>query len=331
MNLKRKILIGLMVLQTSFLSAQDFHLTMYDAAPMFLNPALTGVVDADWRVHGQYRTQWKAVNYKPYTTALISFDKPYKKWGFGGQVANFRAGLGNYNAAQAVVSAAYTLNLDKKRFHNLSFGVQGGLSQKSVEYQLLTYNNQYVTTNGGGFDNSLSSNENFAGQSFVIPNLNAGAIYYFAKQQTLLNPFVGVSVFNLLTPKETFFNGANKLPIRYYTHVGTRINITEVLYVIPKVLVMHQQKFNEMTFAGDIGYYLKNNDMYLLGGMVYRAKDAFSLSIGARLENITAKFAYDVNASSLTSATGGRGGFELSLTYIHKKSDYQKVKICPRL
>lgn len=331
MNLKRKILIGLLMLQTSFLSAQDFHLTMYDAAPMFLNPALTGVVDADWRVHGQYRTQWKAVNFKPYTTALISFDKPYKKWGFGGQIANFRAGLGNYNVVQGVISTAYTVSLNKKRTHNLSFGLQGGLSQKSVEYQLLTYNNQYVTTNGGGFDNTISSGENFSGQSFVIPELNAGVIYYFAKQQTRFNPFVGLSVFNLLTPKETFFNTNNDLPMRFYTHLGSRINITEVLYVIPKVLFMRQKEFTELTFAGDIGYYLKKNDMYLLGGIVYRAKDAFSLSIGARLANITAKFAYDINASSLTAATGGRGGFELSLTYVHRKSDYQKVKICPRL
>jgi len=331
MNLKRKILIGLLMLQTSFLSAQDFHLTMYDAAPMFLNPALTGVVDADWRVHGQYRTQWKAVNFKPYTTALISFDKPYKKWGVGGQIANFRAGLGNYNVVQGVISTAYTVSLNKKRTHNLSFGLQGGLSQKSVEYQLLTYNNQYVTTNGGGFDNTISSGENFSGQSFVIPELNAGVIYYFAKQQTRFNPFVGLSVFNLLTPKETFFNTNNDLPMRFYTHLGSRINITEVLYVIPKVLFMRQKEFAELTFAGDIGYYLKKNDMYLLGGIVYRAKDAFSLSIGARLANITAKFAYDINASSLTAATGGRGGFELSLTYVHRKSDYQKVKICPRL
>ncbi len=331
MSLKKLYISLIAVLSMTQLNAQDFHLTMYDAAPMFLNPALTGVVDADWRVHGQYRTQWKAVNYKPYTTALLSFDKPYKKWGFGGQIANFRAGLGNYNVIQALASVAYTLSLNQKKTHNLSFGLQGGLSQKSLEYQLLTYDNQYVTTNGGGFDNSISSGENFGSQSFVQPNLNAGILYYFSKQQTIINPFVGVSAFNLITPQDSYFGSANDLPLRIYTHVGSRINITEVFYVIPKVLYMQQKKFTELTFASDVGYYLKANDIYLLGGLVYRAKDAFSLSLGAKLENVTAKIAYDVNASSLTSASGGRGGFELSLTYIHRKSDYKKVKICPRL
>ena len=101
--------------------AQDAHLSMYDAAPMFLNPAMTGVFQGDWRLHAQYRTQWKSVNYKPYTTALISFDAPVRKWGFGGQVSNFRAGLGNYNALQGTVSIAYTTSIDKSKNHNIEW------------------------------------------------------------------------------------------------------------------------------------------------------------------------------------------------------------------
>lgn len=331
MNLKNIYIILLLLFQVGTSNAQDFHLSMYDAAPLFLNPAMTGIVDADWRVHGQYRTQWKAVNFKPYTTGLISFDKPYKNWGFGGQIANFRAGLGNYNVLQGLASVSYSVSLDKQKSHQLSFGLQGGISQKTVEYQLLTYDNQYVTTNGGGFDNTLSSGENFGSQSIFVPNLNAGILYYYAKEQTRINPFIGVSVFNLLTPDESYFGATNKLPMRFYTHLGTRINITEQLYVIPKVLLMQQQTFSELTFAGDVGYYLKGNDIYLLGGLVYRNKDAFSISLGAKMENITAKFAYDINSSSLYSASSGRGGFELSITYVFRKSDKQYVKICPRL
>ncbi len=52
------------LLLTISVKAQDFHLSMYDAGPLFLNPALTGVVDANFRVHAQYRNQWKSVAYK---------------------------------------------------------------------------------------------------------------------------------------------------------------------------------------------------------------------------------------------------------------------------
>lgn len=311
--------------------SQDFHLSMYDAAPIYLNPAMTGVVEGYWRVHAHYRTQWKAVNFKPYTTGLVSFDMPYKKWGFGGQIVNYRAGIGNYNALQGLASAAYTLSIDKQHNHNISFGLQAGITQKSVEYQLHTFDNQYTTTNGGGFDNSISSGEDFGGQSFVIPEFNAGALYYYSKQQTLLNPFLGVSAFNILTPKESFFDSANELPLRIYGHTGVRINITETFYVIPKVLYMHQKEFSEITMAGDIGFYLKAPDVFLLGGLVYRNKDAAIISIGAKKINYIVKFAYDINFSSLANASTGRGGFEMSFTYMHQKANSQNVKICPRL
>src|SRR5438067_1142870 len=101
------------------LRAQDFHLSLYDAAPLFLNPAMTGVIDAKYRVHAQYRNQWNSVAYKPYNTALISADMPKGKWGFGIQIIEMRAGTGNYNVFQGMSSASYTVPLDKKKFHHL--------------------------------------------------------------------------------------------------------------------------------------------------------------------------------------------------------------------
>jgi type IX secretion system PorP/SprF family membrane protein len=325
------IIATLIMFHIGTVKSQDLHLSMYDAAPLFLNPAMTGVFEGDWRVHGQYRTQWKSVNFKPYTTGLISFDKSIKKWGIGGQIANYRAGIGNYNVIQGLISAGYTLPLNVKKTHNLSFGLQAGLSQKSVEYQLHTYDNQYVTTNGGGFDNSLSTGEAFGGQSFVIPELNFGAMYYYSKQQSRINPFVGVSVFNLINPKESFFGTDNKLPLRLYAHLGTRVNITESFYVIPKLLFQQQKQFQEFTIAADAGYYLKASEIYLLGGVVYRAKDAFFINLGAKIASYTLKLGYDINTSSLTSSSGGRGGFEISFTYVHQNKDFKHIKVCPRL
>lgn len=311
--------------------AQDAHLSMYDAAPLFLNPAMTGVIKGDWRIHGQYRTQWKAVNFKPYTTGLISFDMPYKKWGFGVQISNFRAGAGNYNALQGSISVAYTTALDKRKRHNLSFGIQGGVTQKSLEYKLLTFNNQYTTADGGTFDQSISSNETFNNQTAYVPVTNAGIMYFFAGQESRLNPFIGVSAFNLIEPKESFFGIDNRLPMRFYGHVGTRINATELIYLLPKVLIMNQDKFFEQTYAMDIGFYLKNSDMYLIAGAIYRNKDAMIVSLGAKMENIILKLAYDVNVSTLTTASTGRGSFEIALTYVHSKKKSLTDKICPRL
>ncbi|PHR33625.1 MAG: hypothetical protein COA38_04985 [Fluviicola sp.] len=311
--------------------SQDGHLSMYDAAPLFLNPAMTGVFEGNWRLHAQYRTQWKSVNYKPYNAALLSLDLPKGKWGFGGQIMNFRAGIGNYNVVQGLASVAYTTPVDKQKRHNISFGIQAGLAQKSIEYQLLTYDNQYTTANGGGFDQTISSNEDFSGQSIIVPVTNAGFMYFFAKQEVRLNPFLGVSAFNLIQPRESFNNVDNKLPIRIYGHIGTRINITETFYLLPKVLIMQQRKFQEQTYALDMGFYLKGSDMYLIGGLIYRNADAGIITIGAKMDNFVAKIGYDVNISTLSTVSSGRGGFEISFTYIHQKNKPQTAKICPRL
>jgi len=312
-------------------NAQDFHLSMYDAAPVFLNPAMTGVFDGEWRVHTQYRTQWKAVNFKPYTTGLVSFDMPYKKWGFGAQISNFRAGIGNYNAFQALASAAYTLPVDVNKFHNISMGLQFGGTQKSIEYQLHTFDNQYTSNNGGGFNTAVDPGESFAGQSIVIPELNFGAMYYYSKQQSKINPFIGFSVFNLLTPTETFFSGPNKLPMRFYTHAGARVNITEHIFVLPKILIMQQETFREQTFAVDAGFYLHEAETYLLAGLVYRNMDAMFVSVGARKSHYIAKIGYDFNTSSLRPFSTGRGGFEISFTYMKQNYEPKGAKICPRL
>lgn len=328
----KKILLGILALNIWCTGrSQDFHLSLYDAAPMYLNPAMTGVFDGEWRIHAHYRTQWKSVNFKPYQTALISLDRAYNKWGFGGQIINYRAGYGDYNALQGLFSAGYTLPVDQNKYHNISFGVQGGLTQKAVKTQLHSYNNQYTTTGGGSFNTSLPNGENFANNSFLIPDVNAGLFYYYTKQQSRLNPFIGVSAFNLLTPKESFFSANNELPMRFYVHAGSRVNITEKLYLIPKVLVMAHEEFREMTFAVDAGYYLVGSDLYLMAGLIYRNKDAGILWLGAKKDNYIARFGYDINTSSLSPATNGRGGFEVSFTYIFRKYEPETKKICPRL
>lgn len=315
----------------SALKAQDFHLSMYDAAPMFLNPALTGVVDANFRVHAQYRNQWRSVAFKPYNTALISLDAPKGKWGFGGQIMNMRAGIGNYNVLQGLLSLSYAVSLDKNRFNNISFGLQAGATQKRIEAGLYTFDNQYSNQNGGSFDNSLPNGESFNRQSFVTPQLNAGFMYFNSRQQARLNPFLGYSAFNLSNPKETYYNTTNRLPIRHYAHAGVRINITELFYVLPKALIMLQKNASEQIYSVDAGYFFKEQEFYLLAGINYRVKDASVFYIGARKNNYIAKIGYDANVSSLKNVSKYRGAFEISFTYLAKKSKSKEVRHCPRL
>ena len=119
--------------------------------------------------------------------------------------------------------------------------------------------------------------------------------------------------------------------MRFYLHTGTRINITETVYLVPKALWMQQENFQELTLAIDAGFYLKSARLYLLSGMTYRNKDAAVFYIGAKKLNYIAKVGYDINISSLAPASTGRGGFEISFTYMKQKPKSKTEKICPRL
>jgi len=329
-KIKSCLLFGIILLNS--VKSQDFHLSMYDAAPLFLNPAMTGLIETKMRAHMHYRTQWSAVAFKPFRTALVSFDMPTKtKWGFGGQITNMRAGLSNYNVLQILGSAAYAVPIDKSKFHNLSLGLQAGVTQKRLEHQVLTYDRQWSSASGGSFDQNIDNGETFARGVQFQEQVNFGALYYYSKQQTRFNPFIGLSGFNLTKPRETFFGSNNRLPMRFFLHTGTRINVNELFYFIPKVLVMKQTNAFEQTYAVDAGYYFRGEKFFLLGGYVYRLGDASIAYAGIKKDNFILKVGYDFNTSSLRSTSKTRGGFEISLTYLGKQSKIQDIKNCPRL
>jgi len=321
------------VFSASFSSyAQDFHLSQYDANALYLNPAMTGMFDGYYRIHGHYRTQWASVAFKPFTTTALSFDMPIKKYGVGGRIMNFRAGAGGYNVLSIAGSAAYDLVLDKAYNHHFAFGIQAEVIQKSVDMNKLTFGNQYSTATGsGGFDPNLPTGEIFQNNNFFLANFNAGILYYYAKDGKRLNPFIGISLHNITQPKESFFDQTNKLPIRYTIHGGTKINLNEKIQLLPKFLIMRQTNAKEFTASLLVHYFLSGSDTYLIFGPTIRRKDASIAEFGIKTGKYTCRVSYDFNTSPLKSYSNYRGGFEISFTYIPQRGKPNPYPNCPRL
>ena len=102
------------------LKAQDSHLSMYYATPNLVNPAMTGRhSDSYYRAHMHYRSQWFGLMTNPFTTVAASFDKSYRKFGFGVYVKNTKAGIGGYNVMDVLVSGAYDIINDPLKIHTL--------------------------------------------------------------------------------------------------------------------------------------------------------------------------------------------------------------------
>ncbi|MBL4592642.1 MAG: PorP/SprF family type IX secretion system membrane protein [Flavobacteriales bacterium] len=310
-------------------NAQDFHLSQHDAAPLNLNPALVGQFDGKYRIHGHYRTQWGSLSSKSYKTGAISFDMPFDKMAFGAQIINRRAGAGDYNALGILLNAGYSFTIDQAKTHKFSIGLQAGAIQKSVNFDQLYFEEQYTTVDGGSFDQSLPNGETFGNSSFWLPDVNVGVVYYYGKDPMRINPFIGVSAFHLTQPNETFYGEKSKLPIRYIAHGGAKVNLSEKIQLMPKLLFMRQENAQEINYGLMLHYHLKG--AIVLFGPTYRSSDAFILEAGLKIGSYEAKIGYDFNTSELSDFSDGKGGFEISLTYIPRIFKPNPIKNCPRI
>jgi type IX secretion system PorP/SprF family membrane protein len=97
----KKIIIITILLQcviVSQLKAQiDPHFSQYYAYPLWLNPALTGVMNGDTRINANFKDQYATVN-NAYETGAISADiRPTNRMAVGLTILNQAAGTAGYN------------------------------------------------------------------------------------------------------------------------------------------------------------------------------------------------------------------------------------------
>src|SRR5258705_6369441 len=86
----------------------DPHFTQNYTYPMYINPALTGSSDGEYRASAVYRTQWGSIS-NPYRTMGVSFDtRTDKNINLGASLLNQTAGDGGFSYLTAYASVAYT-------------------------------------------------------------------------------------------------------------------------------------------------------------------------------------------------------------------------------
>jgi type IX secretion system PorP/SprF family membrane protein len=304
------------------LAQQDNHLSQFNASPLTFNPAMTGMFKGNYRGQLNYRTQWGSILNKPFINQVASFDMPRKKFGYGIIVMSNKAGSGNMNTTSALLSCAYEVTSDPTEVHHLTTGLQVGFINKSVDVSRLTFDNQYTTANGGGFDQTVSSQENFQSTSYLLPDVNFGIYYYNTNKEKKFNPYIGASGFHMTIPKESFYGNLNRMPIRYLIHGGSKIKINEVIKVDPSFLYMQQNNVHEINFGVTGDYYMLEQNTHLQLGTFYRYKDAFIIQTAVLYKEYTLRMSYDFNTSSLNAYTHGRGGFEISIIYTRENVNY---------
>jgi type IX secretion system PorP/SprF family membrane protein len=307
----------------------DPHFSQYYADPLWLNPALTGVINGDSRISSNYKNQWADIN-NAYETVAISADyRATNKVGLGLSILDQTAGDHSYNYLSAYGSLSYGITLSNDGNQRLNFGVQAGIINRSFDQSKLQFGDQYNPTSG--FDPGASSFENFPTTNSTVFDANAGIFYYDGNPLSSVNPFAGVSVGHLSGPKDAFSpDGQGKIPIRYTVHGGLRIKMADWFDLVPNALYIRQQDA-DIKAVGAYSEFKTQNDNSFIFGVLERFNDATSIDVGYHVNSLIIGTSYDINTSSLSRATNGRGGIELSLSYVFHKHIQEPEPVCPRL
>lgn len=333
--MKRNLRIILLLLAVVSLAGRanaqvDPHFTQYYVYPAWLNPALTGVFDGEYRASAIYRNQWSNVG-SAFSTMGASLEfTTNKNLNAGVSIVNQVAGNGGFNYTTAYGNVAYTgLRFGAAENHRVVFGLQGGLIQRKFNPSKLVFSDQWNPVTGG----MIPTQEAIMNSSATSFDAGAGVLYYDATPGKKANIFGGFSASHLTRPENKFAGVVNeKMPVRYTIHGGVKLAVSDELSVTPNAVYLRQGNMEEKV----LGTYAQlkaavNTDLLL--GVNYRLQDAVSAYAGFTHSNLVFSVSYDVNTSDLGKMVSGTNSFEISLTFVgRKKAKTPEVEfVCPRL
>ena len=303
--------------------AQDIHYSQFYAAPQTINPANTGLFYGTYRVGVNAKRQWASIPV-PYQTGSFYGDWSFKredmfsvgKWSLGLQVYNDVAGDGNLSSTRFFLSGAVHQYLDYDHTKLLSAGLQFGYIQRSLDFNKLYWGNQW---DGTQFNTQIDNKENYKRSNFSYFDAAVGIDY----QQLIKdrhNAHIGFSLQHLARPTETFYSNDNLIGIRPVLYIDTRFKIKQRHEIWSALFFERQKKAQEIVASCLYGYNIAEEyayDRYFFWiGASYRWKDAFTPVAGFEWNRVRLLLNYDINISSLRTASLARGGFEMSLVYI---------------
>ena len=333
----RTILFLIIISSTCFsvAKAQDPHFSQFFASPLTLSPAFTGKFDGNFRVAGNYRNQWPAFN-RAFTTTTLAVDFPVLKntiaandiWGVG------LMGFSDQSANSAVkfnyltVSTAFHKGLDEDGYHQIGAGFQATYANMMVDVVNLKFEDQLTPFGFTGVTTELFDNSTLQTKYF---DLNAGVLYTGSTSDQ--NHFyAGVSMYHINRPKQQFTGALFLMNPRTTFHGGGYFPVGRSSTIHLSGLYSTQASASEAVMGGAWQYLVdetseKPTSVYV-GGW-YRLNDAIIPYLGLEFNDFRLGASYDVNTSSLRTASEARGGIEISLIYT-SRTPGSKGMPCPK-
>jgi type IX secretion system PorP/SprF family membrane protein len=339
MIMKRVIQLILTILAMHILplaaTSQDIHFSQFFEAPLWRNPSLAGIFTGDIRVQAVYRDQWNSVT-NAYRTGSLNaeYKMPVGKgddfFTTGIEILYDRAGTIGWTSTHILPALNYHKSLSADRNRYLSLGFMGGVVQRRFDPSKMTTNSQYDGTGVG---------ENLSRSQYTYMDGSVGLSYNSNLNDNPNNNFfLGAAYHHFNRPNNSFYRNANiELFPKWVFSGGLRFGVTDFAYLTIQADQSIQGGFNE-TVAGAM-YGLKlgadpdHPDYTVHAGGFLRWNDALVPVIKLDYNPFSVAISYDVNISKLKPSSYGRGGVEMSVSYIgflNRPKSTLNSTLCPR-
>ena len=343
----------ILIIYSSTLSAQDQHFTQYFAAPMTVNPAYTGAFQGKYRIGVVRREQWGQALDSPYNTFAgavdVRFPTSHKQRKFEDAVGigilffNDQVEDVGFRNTQMALSTAYHKALDQHGAHYLTLGLQLAINQRSVNFENLTFQDQYDGLNGF----SLPSGEDLPENNFSYSDLALGLNYTFSPTRRVTF-FLGAAMHHVFEPNVSFLAANPDVSIsipdednlhrKYSAQLTARFPIADNIHLTPRILIYAQGPHLEMNAGTNIRFSVGDYSpiALYLGSWVRPVKnadqtimlDAVIGMVGIEYNNLLFGFSYDLNIDDLALSSNRRTAFEISIAYL---GNFENEEIlCPK-
>ncbi|MEM1318682.1 MAG: PorP/SprF family type IX secretion system membrane protein [Bacteroidota bacterium] len=332
----------LLILFAPPLQAQDVHLSHIHASPILLNPGMTGLFNGDMRLIANARSQWQSVT-KGYQTVTASADARLMQLGrndivAGGiQLYSDKAGDLDFTTRSASVMGSVLKSLSPFGNSFLSAGISLGFVGNSVNYSnIVAFDNEPAIANG-------------ANDRTGYLDVSAGLSYFYSFDRD--NSFhLGAAVQHLNKPNVSFFsdgplNHGLSLYRKLVIHGGGDFRLSGKTFMKPTFIFLDQGPHREMTMGTFMKYKTLKYDNQNKGTAIYvgawlrwyhvnnvTGTDAIIAAVRMDYKSTFITFSFDLNISTLTDVSYGRGGPELSIVKIldYKRTNRRSIKVqCP--
>ena len=321
-------LLGGLLLWSNTAAAQSAMFSQYYFSPMNVNPALLGA-SSHSMVGVQHRSQWRNLDY-PHQASMLSIVKPVnlskpaqQTGGVGLSLVNESVGTNRFYRAFGIhLGAAYNLSLDRKRNQLISFGLQGGFTQRRLNPGQLRWGSQYDP--GVGYNPEIAPSVGLLSDQVGFVSFSAGIVYYYNPSRELLlrrlSGFTGFSVSDLNRPYSSFYQADQTRMARVLRwHSGLEIPLSTSAKLQPQLLVAYK---DTQQYHINVGTYLhyspsrnKEESVQLMTGAWYRWNDSWVASAGVSYQRYLLAVSYDFNTQPVAVHAFRGGAFEVSLAY----------------